>query len=80
MREMGYKVARKHALKLRKAALVFAFALPIAWLLLSLVPGAGIVGALLAVLSMALGLSLERWLFFAEAEHVAMLYYGEDAA
>ena len=23
---------------------------------------------------------IERWLFFAEAEHVAMLYYGADAA
>jgi DMSO reductase anchor subunit len=29
---------------------------------------------------MALGLGIERWLFFAEAEHVAMLYYGADAA
>lgn len=80
MREMGYKVARKHALKLRKAVLVFAFAVPIACLLLSLVPGASIIGALLAVLSMALGLAVERWLFFAEAEHVAMLYYGAEAA
>ena len=50
--------------------LLFAFAVPIACLLLSLVPGAGIIGALLAVLSMALGLAVERWLFFAEAEHV----------
>ena len=80
MREMGYRVARKHAQKLRTAALVFAFGVPIGCLLLSLVPGAGIVGALLAVLSMALGLAVERWLFFAEAEHVSMLYYGEDAA
>jgi sulfite dehydrogenase (quinone) subunit SoeC len=80
MREMGYKVARKHALKLRKAVLVFAFSVPIACLLLSLVPGAHIIGALLAVLSMGLGLAVERWLFFAEAEHVAMLFYGAEAA
>jgi DMSO reductase anchor subunit len=80
MREMGYRIARKHAQKLRTAALVFAFGLPAACLLLSLVPGAGIVGALLAVMSMALGLAVERWLFFAEAEHVSMLYYGEEAA
>ena len=80
MREMGYRVARKHAQRLRTSALIFAFGLPIVCLLLSLVPGAGIIGALLAVLSMALGLAVERWLFFAEAEHVAMLYYGEDAA
>jgi sulfite dehydrogenase (quinone) subunit SoeC len=80
MREMGYRVARKHALKLRQVALLFAFGLPVACLLLSLVPGAGVIGALLAVLSMAVGLAVERWLFFAEAEHVSMLYYGADAA
>ena len=62
------------------ATLVFACALPIACLLLSLVPAAGVVGALLAAMSMALGLAVERWLFFAEAEHVSMLYYGADAA
>jgi DMSO reductase anchor subunit len=80
MREMGYRVARKHALKLRRLSLVFAFGLPIVALLLSQLSGVGIVGAFLAVLSMALGLGIERWLFFAEAEHVAMLYYGADAA
>jgi DMSO reductase anchor subunit len=26
------------------------------------------------------GLMVERWLFFAEAEHVAMLFYGRGAA
>ena len=79
MREMGYRVARKHAQRLRKLALLFAFAVPIAMLLLSQAPGLAIPGALLATLSMALGLLIERWLFFAEAEHVAMLYYGADA-
>jgi len=80
MREMGYRVARKHALKLRRLVLLFAFGLPIVFLLLSQLSGVGIVGAFLAVLSMALGLGIERWLFFAEAEHVSMLYYGADAA
>jgi DMSO reductase anchor subunit len=80
MREMGYRIARKHALKLRRLSLVFAFGSPIVALLLSQLSGVGIVSAFLAVLSMALGLGIERWLFFAEAEHVAMLYYGADAA
>jgi DMSO reductase anchor subunit len=46
------------------------------------VPGAiaGIGGATFAALTMAAGLFIERWLFFAEAEHVVMLYYGADAA
>jgi DMSO reductase anchor subunit len=80
MREMGYRVARKHADKLRAIVLLAAFAVPIAASLLSLVAGAGIGAAALAVLSMALGLVVERWLFFAEAEHVVMLYYGAETA
>jgi len=46
--------------------------------LISQVPGLAITGALLATLSLAVGLITERWLFFAEAEHVSMLYYGEE--
>jgi len=80
MREMGYRVARKHAQLLRKWALLLAFGLPIMLLLVSQVGGLAIMGALLAVLAMAAGLLIERWLFFAEAEHVSMLYYGADTA
>jgi len=81
MREMGYRVARKHAGKLRLIVLASGFALPIVASLVSLVGGAiGLAAAAVAALSMALGLVVERWLFFAEAQHVVMLYYGEDAA
>jgi DMSO reductase anchor subunit len=80
MREMGYRVARKHAQLLRTWALLLAFGLPIMLLLVSQSGGLAIAGALLAVLSMAVGLVIERWLFFAEAEHVSMLYYGADTA
>jgi DMSO reductase anchor subunit len=37
------------------------------------------VGAL-ALASATLGVLIERWLFFAEAEYVAMLYYGSETA
>jgi len=82
MREMGYRVARKHAMKLRQLVLALAFALPAVALLITASAGAtaAILGALLATLSMAVGLVVERWLFFAEAEHVVMLYYGADMA
>jgi DMSO reductase anchor subunit len=33
--------------------------------------------AVLAALSITVGQLIERWLFFAEAKHVVMLYYGE---
>jgi DMSO reductase anchor subunit len=82
MREMGYQIARKHAVKLRRLVLLLGFAVPVAGTLVTLIPSASteIGGALLAAVSMAVGLVIERWLFFAEAEHVSMLYYGRDAA
>jgi len=83
MREMGYKVARKHALRLRRAVLLVTFLIPIALTLVTvLLPGRGVgtFAALLAFVSSMAGVALERWLFFAEAEHVSMLYYGAQAA
>ena len=44
-------------------------------------PGSGtasLLASLVAVLSAALGLIVERWLFFAEAKHTVMLYYGAE--
>ena len=35
--------------------------------------------AALATLSAGIGVGVERWLFFAEATHVSMLYYGRAA-
>lgn len=82
MREMGYEVGRKHAEKLRLLAQLMLFAVP-ALLILAMmfVPEPlVVVFALLAVAATAVGLVTERWLFFAEAEHVSMLYYGKEAA
>ena len=82
MREMGFQVARKHAERLRMIAVLTLFAIPaIACLLLIVASGwAAVLLAWIALLSAAVGVGVERWLFFAEAEHVAMLYYGRDAA
>lgn len=82
MREMGYRVARRHAEKLRSLALLLGFAVPMAASLLTLASSrvVAITGAGAAALSMAVGLAIERWLFFAEAKHVSMLYYDADAA
>lgn len=82
MREMGYVVARKHAQKLRTLAVLLAFFVPAAAIVLILAAGPLMTLALAigATLSMAAGLGVERWLFFAEAEHVAMLFYGRRTA
>jgi DMSO reductase anchor subunit len=81
LQEMGFSIARKHKTRLRLIARTAAFVLPALLSLVALI-GTGMtaaVAAALAVLSAALGLVIERWLFFAEAKHTVMLYYGADA-
>ncbi len=80
-REMGFRVARKHAGKLSFLSLLFGGIVPVVLVFLLLVAGAG--GGLAAGLFMALavvshvaGMLIERWLFFAEARHAVMNYYG----
>jgi DMSO reductase anchor subunit len=82
LKEMGYQVARKHALKLRLIALGLGFTAPaILAFLATLVTGwAAVVLLLLATTGNAIGTLTERWLFFAEARHTVMLYYGSETA
>jgi DMSO reductase anchor subunit len=82
LKEMGYKVARKHALKLRLIALGLGFTAPaILVFLATLVTGwAAVALLLLATIGNAIGTLTERWLFFAEARHTVMLYYGSETA
>lgn len=70
-KEMGFRLARKHAAKLRRIAVAALFVVPLVG---SLVGGS--LAALLVLPALALGLLVERWLFFAEARHVVMGYYG----
>lgn len=81
LREMGYRIARKHRVRLRAVGRLALFVLPFLLTLAALFVGwgAGEPLAALAVLSGAVGLAIERWLFFAEAQHTVMLYYGAAA-
>lgn len=82
--EMGFRVARKHAAKLRKLALLLGGLVPGALVFLvlaALLAGAeagavAILALVAAVLSHVIGMLTERWLFFAEARHAVMNYYG----
>ena len=80
LHEMGYSVARRHARKLRLVSRSLGFALPIAislmLLVLTLPSALQAVLAPLAALASIAGTLVERWLFFAEARHTVMLYYG----
>ncbi|PSJ63873.1 dimethyl sulfoxide reductase anchor subunit family protein [Pseudaminobacter soli (ex Li et al. 2025)] len=79
-REMGFKVARKHAEKLWRIALVAGGVVPAVLLLaLAALGGQGtlpVTIASLAALAHWAGVFVERWLFFAEARHSVMNYYG----
>jgi DMSO reductase anchor subunit len=78
LKEMGFRIARKHRVRLRLIARITGFVVPLLATLVALLGIAPIVAALVAVLSAALGLVVERWLFFAEAKHTVMLYYGAE--
>jgi len=82
MKEMGYRIARRHAAKLRRLTHALAFAAPLAACLVCLATGGAValVAALAAVACQAVGIAIERWLFFAEARHTVMLYYGAEVA
>ena len=79
--EMGFRVARKHAQKLTRIAFAAGGVVPglIVALLLFLRAEPGWPAALmlcLAALCHLAGVIVERWLFFAEARHAVMNYYG----
>jgi sulfite dehydrogenase (quinone) subunit SoeC len=77
LKEMGFRVARKHAARLRQLALGAGLIVPAALIALAWLAGGGIAtGAIvLAAASTALGIVTERWLFFAEARHTVVNYY-----
>ncbi|MDG5605063.1 hypothetical protein NNE57_29720, partial [Escherichia coli] len=76
-REMGFRVARKHADKLWVIAFVSGILLPVLALLTAMAVGGvpGLCLMVVAVLTHLVGLFVERWLFFAEAKHAVMNYY-----
>ena len=79
-REMGFQVARKHAAKLARISLLLGGIAPVLiFLALAMVGGSGgfaVLAALVAIILHATGMLVERWLFFAEARHAVMNYYG----
>ncbi|TRC83801.1 dimethyl sulfoxide reductase anchor subunit [Mesorhizobium sp. WSM4310] len=78
LKEMGFRIARKHGAKLRMLTQGLAFALPVLLLAATFAlpwPFGAIPSVLAAIVQFA-GMLVERWLFFAEAKHTVTLYYG----
>jgi DMSO reductase anchor subunit len=83
MKEMGYRIARKHSRKPRRIAITAAFAVPLGLTLIAALIPPGLLPvacAGLAATSASIGVLIERWLFFAEAKHVVILFYGGERA
>ena len=78
LKEMGFAIARKHRVKLRRIAFQLAFVIPPLLMLIALAEGGWprVAAALLAAPVATAGVVIERWLFFAEAKHTVTLYYG----
>jgi len=82
LREMGFRIARAHADKLRRIALALGFAAPLVTLALAFLLQDGMATAVImfaGAISSTMGILIERWLFFAEATHTVALYYRGDA-
>jgi sulfite dehydrogenase (quinone) subunit SoeC len=74
MKEMGYQVARRQARKLQQLCMLL---LDVCFVLAFLTPTFPWVAYLIVPLIM-LAAWMERWLFFAQAEHVVGLFYGKE--
>lgn len=75
LKEMAYKVGRRRAFELRRLGAILGFAAPFFLALSAFVLGPWVL--LLALAAHVAGIMALRWLFFAEAEHVQALYYGQ---
>lgn len=78
LKEMGYQIARKHSVRLRRIAQILGFAIPLILFAIAFfaAPWLAITACVLAVPAQLTGMLVERWLFFAEAKHAVTLYYG----
>ncbi len=78
MTEMVFEIGRKHAVRLRQIAFLAGGLLPVIFFGLVTLTGQTTGLVLLACAMHLIGVGVERWLFFAEAEHVVSLYYGKQ--
>ena len=75
LKEMAFEVGRRRAFELRRLGAALGFLAPLVLALLALILGSWLM--VLALAAHVAGMLALRWLFFAEAEHVQALYYGQ---
>lgn len=75
--EFGFQIARSHTLFLKSLIFVVGFLFPLLVLMYAGgQPGLGLAGLMTGLA--LLGVGVERWLFFAQAQHVVNLYHGRQ--
>jgi DMSO reductase anchor subunit len=74
-KEMGFVVARRHANKLRLFSVLLFAVIPVICIVLAIAFSAPWPWLVIAMLCAVAGAFVERWLFFAQAKHLVMLYY-----
>ena len=74
MKEMGYVVARNHALRLQRICMLLLDAAFFIMFFSPMLPWLVFIATLLLLMAAW----VERWLFFAQAEHVVGLFYGKE--
>ena len=80
MKEMVFRIGRKHAAVLRRLAFTLGGVLPALLIVGSIAAAGAWLLVACALTCHFAGLLAERWLFFAEAEHTVGLYYGQGQA
>lgn len=73
--EFGFRIARERAALLKGLTFGIGFGVPVVAMVLA---GGAAWGAVVAAACGVAGLLVERWLFFAEAQHVVRLYHGQQ--
>jgi len=75
LKEMGYRVARRHSARLRNIFMVVGLIAFAGLVLPMFITGVATLFSSAAVLLTLVAIAIERWLFFAEAKHTVTLYY-----
>ncbi len=81
-REFANLIDRQEVEKLRRRSFLFYLLLPFcaATIPVEMDVWIRISASMLGAFSVIFGIMIERWLFFAEARHTSMLYYGEETS
>lgn len=76
-REMAFRLARKHAARLRRGAVTLFTIMPVL-AIVTVLPGHAPWLAPIAALLCIVGLFIERWLFFAQARHAVAAFFPQQ--